>query len=213
MVSPVDWNDMRRRLPQTPERARWIPSTSHGLQTAGVLVPLVERLGEKRVILTRRSASLRDHAGQIGFPGGRIESHDASPEDAARREADEEIGVSNQSIETLGYLPPYRTGTGFLVFPSVACVASTARLTPCPVEVAEIFEVPLGFVLDPANHCSHVIEHAGAQYRLGTLPYQDYFIWGATAGMLLTLYGFVTGQPPSVDPQGERVWPARDLPE
>jgi 8-oxo-dGTP pyrophosphatase MutT (NUDIX family) len=177
----------------------------HGraLKRAGVLIALVERDGGIHVVLTRRSDGLRDHAGQISFPGGRIESRDASPEATALRETREEIGVAIDDLELLGYLPAYLTGTGFVVLPTVARLCPSAVMRPCPIEVAEIFEVPLGFILDARNHQPHVVANAGCHYRLAAIPYGDYFIWGATAGMLMTLYSYLTGQKPVVDPQGE----------
>ena len=168
-------------------------------------MPLIERASGINVVLTRRSERLRAHAGQISFPGGRIEASDATPVEAARRETREEIGVGDRDIDVIGYLPSYFTGTGFMILPTVARLDSRAELRACPSEVAEIFEVPLAFIIDPANHQAHVIRHQAGYYRLGAIPYGDYFIWGATAGLLLTLYGYVTGATPLVDPRGEPV--------
>jgi 8-oxo-dGTP pyrophosphatase MutT (NUDIX family) len=130
---------------------------------------------------------LRDHAGQISFPGGRVEAADASPIETALRETEEEIGLSREHVEILGFLPEYRTGTGFCVTPVVALVAPPFTLCPDPFEVAEVFEAPLAFLLDPANHQQHEMHYRGALRRYYAMPYGDYFIWGATAGMIRSL--------------------------
>lgn len=160
---------------------------------AAVLVPLIERPDGFHVLLTRRTETLKDHAGQISFPGGRIEPDDASVEAAALREAQEEIALAPERVEILGRLGRYRTGTGFLVYPVVGVLEPPLTLRPDPSEVAEIFEVPLSFFLDPANHRPHVMRHQDREYRLHAMPYGDYYIWGATAGMLLSLYQALTG--------------------
>ncbi|HKJ94134.1 MAG TPA: CoA pyrophosphatase [Gammaproteobacteria bacterium] len=165
---------------------------SEGLRPAAVLVPLIERSGGINVVLTRRTEHLRDHAGQISFPGGSIEEHDASPAAAALREAEEEIGVPPRAVDLVGELPTYATGTGFLVYPAIGFLDSAVVFRPDPEEVAEIFEVPLDFFLDPGNHRPHDIVHRGRRYRLCAMPYGDYYIWGATAGMLRQLYRLLT---------------------
>ena len=169
---------------------------------AAVLVPMVERQCGVRIVLTRRTDHLRDHAGQISFPGGRIEPDDRTALAAALREAEEEIGLPPAGVEIVATLPRYRTGTGFLVTPVVGFVDSGVRFRPDPFEVAEVFEVPLAFLLDPANH--QPMEHRwnGAVYRLYSIPYRDYFIWGATAGMLRDLGRVLAGLP--VEPQEAR---------
>ena len=159
---------------------------------AAVLVPLVERDDGFHVLLTRRTEHLRDHAGQISFPGGRIEPEDASVEAAALREAEEEIGLAADAVEISGRVGCYRTGTGCLVHPVVGLLTPPLTLRPDPFEVAEIFEVPLSHFLDPENHRPHVMEHGGRRYQLYAMPYGDYYIWGATAGMLRSLYLVVT---------------------
>ncbi len=181
----------------------WPSNDDRRLSRAGVLVAFIARASGINVVLTRRSEQLRWHAGQISFPGGRIEAADATPVVTARREAREEIGVRARSIHVLGTLPAYATGTGFIMLPTVAQLDARAEIRRCPSEVSEIVEVPLAFILDAANHCSHVIQHAGGYYRLGAIAYGDYFIWGATAGVLLTLYQQITGCAPLVDPRGE----------
>jgi 8-oxo-dGTP pyrophosphatase MutT (NUDIX family) len=157
------------------------------LTAAAVLFPIVLRDGNQTVLLTQRTAHLRDHAGQISFPGGRVEAEDLSPTHTALRETEEEIGLSRDRIEVLGFLPEYRTGTGFRVTPVVAIVQPPFDLAPDPFEVAEVFEVPLAFLLDPANHKRHSIHHLGALRHFFAMPYGDYFIWGATAGMIRSL--------------------------
>lgn len=157
------------------------------LTPAAVLFPIVEREGRHTVLLTQRTAHLRDHAGQISFPGGRVEPVDLSPVDTALRETEEEIGLSRERIQVLGFLPEYRTGTGFRVTPVVALVLPPFDIQPDPFEVAEVFEVPLAFLLDPANHQRHSIHHRGALRQYFAMPYGDYFIWGATAGMIRSL--------------------------
>lgn len=186
MSTHVDSHWFRSRFPARPLEPV-AAMADEGLCPAAVLVPLVERAGGLHLILTRRSEHLREHAGQISFPGGRIEPCDPDPVAAALREAEEEIGLGPQSVELLGRLPNYCTGTGFVVEPVVGLVDPAAPLRPEPGEVAEIFEVPLGFILDARNHRRHVIRRQGREYRLWAMPYGDYFIWGATAGMLLEL--------------------------
>lgn len=161
-----------------------------------MLVPLVERDRDLNVILTRRSDRLREHAGQISFPGGRIEPEDPSPHMAALREAEEEIGVEPRQVEIVSELPQYRTGTGFLVHPVVGFVDARAAFRACPVEVAEVFEVPLSFVLNPQNHRPHEFHHDGQVHQLRAVPYGEYFIWGATASILIELYQALTGDVP-----------------
>lgn len=157
------------------------------LTPAAVLVPIVLRNAGHTVLLTQRTAHLRDHAGQISFPGGRVEAEDVSPSHTALRETEEEIGLSRERIEIVGFLPEYRTGTGFRVTPVVALVRPPFDLQPDPFEVAEVFEVPLAFLLDPANHQRHSLHYRGALRNYFAMPYGEYFIWGATAGMIRSL--------------------------
>ena len=157
------------------------------LTSAAVLFPIVLRDTGHTVLLTQRTAHLRDHAGQISFPGGRVEIEDLSPIHTALRETEEEIGLTRDHIRILGFLPEYRTGTGFRVTPVVALVQPPFELRPDPFEVAEVFEVPLSFLLDPANHQRHSIHYQGAMRHFFAMPYGDYFIWGATAGMIRSL--------------------------
>ena len=157
------------------------------LTPAAVLFPIVVRDAGHTVMLTQRTAHLRDHAGQISFPGGRVEADDLSPTHTALRETEEEVGLSRERVEVLGFLPEYRTGTGFRVTPVVGLVHPPFDLQPDPFEVAEVFEVPLAFLLDPANHQRHEMHYRGALRQYFAIPYGDYFIWGATAGMIRSL--------------------------
>ena len=158
---------------------------------AAVLVPLVMRETGLTVLLTQRTAHLRDHAGQISFPGGRSEMTDASPEATALREAQEEVSLDPAQIEILGRLPEYRTGTAFSITPVVALVSPPLNLKLDDFEVAEAFEPPLGFLLDRNNHRRHKIEYQGAWREYYAMPWEGYYIWGATAGMLVSLQRFL----------------------
>lgn len=162
---------------------------------AGVLVPLVERPEGLTVLLTRRTAHLHAHAGQISFPGGRLEERDADPCAAALREAEEEVGLARARVTPIGCLDIYVTRTGFEVTPVVALVDPPPAFTPDPFEVAEVFEVPLEFVLDPANHQRHSRNYAGALRQFYVLPWRHYYIWGATAGMLVNLADVLKPEP------------------
>lgn len=155
------------------------------LRHAAVLVALVDRPGGTRVLLTRRTEGLRHHAGQVSFPGGRIEASDADPVAAALREAHEEVGLASALSSPRGYLDPFVTITGFHVFPVVATVSDDYVARVDPSEVAEAFEVPLAFVLDPANVQEHDVEWQGRQRRLLEFRYGPHRIWGATAAMLV----------------------------
>lgn len=154
---------------------------------AAVLVPVVLRDDALSILLTRRTDHLHHHPGQISFPGGRVEEGDRSPVDTALRETHEEIGLSPACIELIGVLPEYRTGTGFSVSPIVGLVRAPYDLHLDSFEVAEAFEVPLDFLIDPANHQRHRMEYQGRMREYYAMPYHDYFIWGATAGMLVSL--------------------------
>jgi 8-oxo-dGTP pyrophosphatase MutT (NUDIX family) len=153
---------------------------------AAVLVPLVEREGDWTVLLTQRAATLKDHAGQVSFPGGRIEPEDPDPWSAALREAREEIGLSPSFVEFAGYLPDHWVGTGFRVTPAVAFVNPAFELKIAAAEVHDAFEVPLRFILDGANHKPRELRISDLTMEVYDIPYQERMIWGATAGMLLT---------------------------
>ena len=180
------------------------------LREAAVLVPLVERRDEVTVIFTLRTAHLSAHAGQISFPGGRREPEDRSPEDTALRETEEEIGISSDSIEILGRLDTYVTRTGFRVTPVVGLVHPPVRFAPDPTEVAEVFEVPLSVILDPANPRRHSLMHLGVQRFFYAFPYGQRYIWGATAGMLVNLREVLSAGPLGDPALGEV--PARQAP-
>ncbi len=166
---------------------------SAALRPAAVLVPLVDRAGGMTVLLTRRTAHLSAHAGQISFPGGRIEADDADAIAAALRETEEEVGLQRDHITVISRLDTYVTGTGFEITPIVGIVRLPFRLAIDPFEVAEAFEVPLDFVLDPANH--HRTERVvdGRRRVFFVLPYEGRNIWGATAGMLVNLAEVLAG--------------------
>ena len=164
-----------------------------GLKPAAVLVPLVDRLHGMTVLLTKRTEHLNSHAGQVSFPGGRAEPEDADAVATALRETEEEIGLDRGLVEVIGRLDTYITGTGFTVTPVVGIVQPSFSLSIDPHEVAEAFEVPLNFLLDARNHQRHSREYRGTVRHFWAMPYQDYFIWGATAGMLRNLYNRVRG--------------------
>jgi 8-oxo-dGTP pyrophosphatase MutT (NUDIX family) len=154
---------------------------------AAVLIPLVERETGLTVLLTQRAETLKDHAGQISFPGGRIEPEDEDAWHAALREAYEEIGLRAEFVEFAGYLPDHHVITGFQVTPVVAFVNPEYQLRIAEAEVHDAFEVPLNFILDAANHKSRQRTLGGVSIEVHDIPYGDRNIWGATAGMLMTL--------------------------
>lgn len=151
---------------------------------AAVLVPIVPRQTGLQVLLTLRSDHMPTHAGQIAFPGGKMEPQDATALDTALREAEEEIGLLRGLATPLGYLDSYQTGTGFRILPVVALIDPDMTLTVDPAEVADAFEVPLAFLMNPANHQRHSTEWRGATRHYYAMPWEDRYIWGATAGIL-----------------------------
>jgi 8-oxo-dGTP pyrophosphatase MutT (NUDIX family) len=168
---------------------------------ASVLVPLVARDAGLQVLLTRRTEHLRDHAGQISFPGGRTEEHDADAVATALRETEEEVGLPRSFVEVIGTLPHYSTVTGFVVTPVVALVQPGFELALDSFEVAEAFEVPLGFLMNPANHRRHQMETPVGMRQFYSMPWESvapdglprhYFIWGATAAMLRNFYRYLS---------------------
>ena len=161
---------------------------------AAVLIPLIARDEGLHVILTERARHLTHHGGQVSFPGGRWEQADASAVAAALREAQEEIGLARERVEVIGYLPDHLIISGYRVTPVVGLVQPPIDLTIDPSEVAKIFEVPLQFILDPRNHLPRQREFQGEQMELIDLRYGDHTIWGATAGMLLTLRRLLVGE-------------------
>lgn len=154
---------------------------------AAILIALVLRDGALRVILTRRTSHMRDHGGQIAFPGGRADPGDTDPVDTALRETAEEVNLPRDRVRVLGRLPSYVTRTGYVVTPIVGEVRGPVDLRPEPFEVEEIFEVPLAFLLDRANHQRHARDIAGVRREFYAMPYGPYYIWGATAGMIVSL--------------------------
>ena len=160
---------------------------------AAVLVPVVARAPEATVLLTMRTPHLTTHAGQIAFPGGKIDSTDASPTAAALREAEEEIGLDRALVTTMGTLDPYLTGTGYRIVPVVAMVAPGHRLTLNPHEVVNAFEVPLSFLMSPDNHRRGSREFRGATRYFYEMPFGEHYIWGVTAGIIRGLYERIFG--------------------
>ena len=159
---------------------------------ASVLIPLVARADGLTMLLTRRTDHLAAHAGQISFPGGRAEEVDVSPVDTALREAHEEIGLARRHVEIIGQLPDYLTGTGYHITPVVGLLTPPFELTADAGEVAEIFEVPLAHLMNGAHHQRLSIDlPAGGRRSFYAMPYERYFIWGATAGMLRNLFHFL----------------------
>jgi 8-oxo-dGTP pyrophosphatase MutT (NUDIX family) len=161
---------------------------------ASVLVPLVLRDSGLHVLLTQRTAHLTDHASQISFPGGRVEDGDADAVATALRESEEEIGLPRNVVDVLGRLPEYRTVTGYRVTPVVALIERPFTLSLDTFEVSEAFEVPLAFLMDPANHERRLYRYADVARTFYSMPYQAarrYFIWGATAAMLRNFYHFL----------------------
>ena len=157
------------------------------LTPAAVLMPLIDHADGMTVLLTQRTDHLSAHAGQISFPGGRFEAGDRTPENTALRETEEEIGLARGSVEVLGRLAVRETGTGYSVVPVVGVITPPFAVTPDPNEVAEVFEVPLSFVLDPANHRFETRIMSGVQRQFYSVPYGDYYIWGLTARLLVNL--------------------------
>jgi len=154
---------------------------------AAVLVPLVDRAGRVQVLFTQRTAHLDDHAGQISFPGGRVEAGDASREETALRETAEEIGLASQSIELLGRLPEYEIPSGFRITPIVGWIEPPFALHPDPFEVAAVFEAPLEHFLDAARYQRRQFRFRGRHRHYLAIPFEGRYIWGATAGMLYNL--------------------------
>ena len=189
-VAPRTW-----QIEVTDEsRAQRLREGAEGPVAAAVLVPIVMRGDGPTVLFTQRTAHLNDHAGQISFPGGSSERADASPFETALRETEEEIGLARAHVEIIGRLPDYPTVTGFNVTPVVALVTPPFELVLDDFEVAEAFEVPLSFLMDPAHHQRHIVHLADGSRTFTSMPYGRYFIWGATAAMLRNLYHFLFAQ-------------------
>jgi 8-oxo-dGTP pyrophosphatase MutT (NUDIX family) len=163
------------------------------LTAAAVLVPIVAREGEPTLLLTRRTDHLHSHAGQISFPGGRVDPCDTNPIACALREAEEEVGLPPDRTEVIGRLDTYQTRTGFEIVPVVGIVRPPFTLRPDTFEVAEVFEVPLGFIVDPANHRRDSRVFQGTERQFWAMPYGNHYIWGATAAMLVNLSEVLRG--------------------
>lgn len=178
-----------------PELVKERRFTDRAPAEAAVLLPLVQR-DRLSLLLTQRTAHLSTHSGQIAFPGGKVDADDRDATAAALREAEEETGLPPSHVEVIGTLPQYVTGTQFFITPVVALVRPGFTLQPNPDEVDDVFEVPLEFLMDPANHRRHGFEWDGELREWYSMPYQDgpteRFIWGATAGMLRNLYRFLS---------------------
>jgi len=171
--------------PGSKSRARAFADGDLIARPAAVLVPLVKRSNGLHVILTRRTDHLSDHAGQISFPGGRQEEFDVTIEETALRETEEEIGLNRGHIELIGRIDDYYTVTGYQVTPVIGLVTPPFDLVPDDHEVAEVFEVPLEFILNPGNQKLQTVTFEGTRRRYFAIPYREYYIWGATAGMLV----------------------------
>ncbi len=169
------------------------PSMRHlivrdGLRDAAVLIPVVDHQDGATVILTQRTTALRSHSGQVAFPGGRIDPEDRSPEHAALRETEEEIGLTAGEIEVIGRMPDYVTGSGYRIAPVFGIVRPDFMLRINPDEVDAAFEVPLAFLMDPRNHRRESRVWQDQERFFYTMPFNDRFIWGVTAGIIRTLY-------------------------
>lgn len=204
LTAPALRSAFERARPWDPEptdESRW--ALGRVPTAAAVLVPLVQAADDSlAVMLTRRTAHLHDHAGQISFPGGRVDEGDSSRVHTALREAHEEVGLAAEAVEIVGVMPEYLTGTGFVVTPVVGIVHSPLALRTDPFEVAEVFEAPLAFLMNPAHHetrAARWTENEVMQVRhFYSMPFETaaarYFIWGATAAMLRNLYRFLRAQ-------------------
>jgi 8-oxo-dGTP pyrophosphatase MutT (NUDIX family) len=170
----------------------WERAGVQATRPAAVLIPVVDR-PEPTVLLTQRT-ELPSHPGQIAFPGGKIDPHDATPADAAMREADEEIGLARALIEPIGYLDLYLTFSGFRILPTVARVRPGYKLVLSQAEVADAFEVPLAFLMDAQNHALHSRDWKGVTRKYYAMPFGERYIWGVTAGILRNLYERLYGE-------------------
>ncbi len=185
-AQPPHWTPEIRKEPAFVQRA---PAK------AAVLVPLVMR-EQPQLLLTERGRHLSSHSGQVAFPGGRCDDSDRDVVHTALREAEEEVGLAASHVEVLGTLPVYVTGSAYIVTPVVALVRPGFELRPNPDEVADVFEVPLAFLMDPANHRRHAWASDGSERQWLSMPWtgparEERYIWGATAGMLRNLYRFL----------------------
>ena len=184
---PPDWQPEVREEP---------PFTDRSPKDAAVLIAIVMHTPAPTILLTQRSAQMNTHSGQIAFPGGKVDAGETASQ-AAVREAHEEIGLTSDFVQIIGSLPRYITGTAFHITPVVALITPGFKLQANPQEVADVFEVPLAFLMNPAHHARHEFEFEGHRREWFSMPYLDAqtggnrFIWGATAGMLRNLYRFL----------------------
>jgi 8-oxo-dGTP pyrophosphatase MutT (NUDIX family) len=183
----VDPNIIPKSGDHGTDRMLEIVAREQPVRPAAVLIPVVDH-PQPTVLLTQRSAHLNDHAGQISFPGGKIDATDVSPLDAALREAFEEVGLTREFIDPIGYLDLYATSFGFRILPTVARIKPGFRLRINAAEVDDAFEVPLAFLMDPDNHQLHSKEFRGMERSYYAMPFAERYIWGATAGILRMLY-------------------------
>ena len=201
----LDESDLRRRLVERlslraqhqarPKRGDFDlnPHTRESdpgrvLKPAAVLIPIIERRAAMAVLFTRRADHLARHAGQVSFPGGRFDDNDADGIAAALRETEEEVGLARAFVEVRGALDPYETGTGFAIHPFVGIVREGFELKIDKSEVAEAFEVPLAFLMDPRNHVPRTATWQGRERRFYGMTFDGHYIWGATAGILINLH-------------------------
>ncbi len=175
-------------LPDDPDCPRYVHAAGRDAIPAAVLVPIINRRDGPNLLFTQRTAHLHDHAGQISFPGGRVDEGDSDRATTALREAEEELGLARSRIQIIGRLPEYDIMTGFRVTPVVGWIEPPFELKPDEFEVADVFEVPLRFFLDPVNHQRHKRDVNGVARHYYAMPFGERYIWGATAGMLFTLY-------------------------
>jgi 8-oxo-dGTP pyrophosphatase MutT (NUDIX family) len=183
----IDPNIIPKTGDEGNDRVLEIVAREQPVRPAAVLIPVVDH-PQPTVLLTQRSPHLNNHAGQISFPGGKIDATDASPLDAALREADEEVGLKREFVEPIGYLDLYGTAFGFRILPTVARVKPGFKLKLNASEVDDAFEVPLAFLMNPENHQIHSKEFRGMERSYYAMPFAERYIWGATAGILRVLY-------------------------
>lgn len=177
-----------RLLPRLFPAHDSFPETPGASRPAAVLVPFIERRNGATLLLTRRSEQLKDHPGQICFPGGSVDLFDLNPAATAVRETCEELGITPEQIDVIGTLSPLVTGTGFCITPVLGFVSNQSVWTPHIHEVEEVFEIPVEFLFDETNHAIMMHEHQGERYSLWSMPYEDKLVWGATAQIIRTIY-------------------------
>jgi 8-oxo-dGTP pyrophosphatase MutT (NUDIX family) len=190
-LSPLDFPAGWGASPPTSDfdlNPQYRPADQRALKPAAVLAGVIERQNGLTMLLTKRTEDMPTHAGQIAFPGGRIQAEDASPVAAALREAEEETGLSPRFVSPVGTFEPYETVTGFSVAPILALVQPGFTITPDPREVAEVFEAPIWYLMNPAHHERHERDWQGGKRAFYVMPWEGRFIWGATAGMIRRLY-------------------------